>query len=177
MGMERKASPFRELASSPMPASSVVAKDGSQEENTGQSRLSASSVLTSAPWPRAAEWSMPRTRKGRRSGLFFESPGEASREQQHARLAGSPLLFRSPSRDPSSSRRCLGARPRQSSYILAGSSVLPRDNTILRKWSPLARVRPPCSSVSRRRRRLASRSTGGRNSRDPRCNADIEAAG
>src|SRR5262252_3729985 len=39
----------------------------------------------------------------------------------------------------------LGGAPRHVSYILARSSVLPRDNTILRKRSPLARVNPPCS--------------------------------
>src|SRR5690242_21928983 len=40
----------------------------------------------------------------------------------------------------------LGARPRPAAYILGRSSVLPRDSAIWRKRSPLARVRPPCSS-------------------------------
>src|SRR5713101_5392649 len=52
----------------------------------------------------------------------------------------------------SSSPRCfsialaLGGAPRQFSYILARSSVFPRERTIWRKRSPLARVSPPCSS-------------------------------
>jgi|SRR5580658_322189 hypothetical protein len=36
----------------------------------------------------------------------------------------------------------LGALPRQAAYIFARSSVLPRESTIWRKRSPLARVRP-----------------------------------
>src|SRR5271165_874634 len=40
----------------------------------------------------------------------------------------------------------LGGAPRQASYILARSSVLPRERTIWRKRSPLARVSPPWSS-------------------------------
>ena len=40
----------------------------------------------------------------------------------------------------------LGGAPRQASYILPRSSVLPRESTIWRKRSPLARVRPPCST-------------------------------
>ena len=37
----------------------------------------------------------------------------------------------------------LGCAPSQSEYIFARSSVLPRESTIRRKRSPLARVRPP----------------------------------
>src|ERR1700674_1648589 len=40
----------------------------------------------------------------------------------------------------------LGAAPRQDLYILARSSVLPRERTIRRKRSPLARVNPPLST-------------------------------
>ena len=39
-----------------------------------------------------------------------------------------------------------GGAPRHSSYILARSSVLPFDKTMLRKRSPLARVSSPCST-------------------------------
>src|SRR5260370_1281277 len=40
----------------------------------------------------------------------------------------------------------LGGPPRQFSYLLARSSVFPRERTIWRKRSPLARGSPPCSS-------------------------------
>ena len=40
----------------------------------------------------------------------------------------------------------LGGAPRQASYILARSSVLPRERTIWRKRSPLARLSSPCST-------------------------------
>jgi hypothetical protein len=39
----------------------------------------------------------------------------------------------------------LGSRPGQALYIAAGSSVLPRDRTMCRRRSPLARVKPPLS--------------------------------
>ena len=50
--------------------------------------------------------------------------------------------------DPDTSAwvRWWAGAPRHVTYIFSRSSVLPRDNTILRNRSPLARVRPPWSS-------------------------------
>jgi hypothetical protein len=39
----------------------------------------------------------------------------------------------------------LGSRPNHALYIAAGSSVFPRESTMWRRRSPLARVRPPLS--------------------------------
>jgi len=90
-------------------------------------------------------------RKGPPKRAFFHNHRES-----RSRPRAAPTASAAPTRDPSSSRRCWGARRRQAAYILARSSVLPQDGTMWRKRSPLARVGPPVPRTSRRRRRPAS---------------------
>ena len=88
-----------------------------------------------------------RTEKPAEAGFSLNHRGDNRGQQQKARGSPDRIYFFGGSNPRSFFiASMLGARPRQAAYILARSSVLPRDSTIWRKRSPLARVRPPCSS-------------------------------